>query len=81
MTCRLEPGRTHQIRIHLAEAGHALVGERVYNRGHSGPFISAPRLMLHAAELGFTHPESDRPLSFQRDPPEDFAAVLARLRS
>ncbi len=80
VSCRLETGRTHQIRIHLSEAGHPLAGERVYLRGFSGPIIAAPRLMLHAAELGFVHPETDRELRFHRDPPEDFAAVLARLR-
>ncbi len=78
--CRLETGRTHQIRIHLAEAGHPLVGEHVYIRGYKGPLIHAPRLMLHAAELGFLHPASDREMSFTMDPPEDFQQVLESLR-
>ncbi len=78
--CRLETGRTHQIRIHLAEAGHPLVGEHVYIRGYKGPLIPAPRLMLHAAELGFVHPASEREMSFTMDPPEDFQRVLESLR-
>ncbi|WP_234023251.1 RluA family pseudouridine synthase [Sorangium cellulosum] len=80
IACRLETGRTHQIRIHLAEAGHPLVGETVYVRDHRGPRIPAPRLMLHAAELGFDHPADDRPMRFQAPPPPDFDAVLERLR-
>ncbi len=78
--CRLETGRTHQIRIHLAEAGHPLVGERVYVRGFSGPVIAAPRLMLHACELGFEHPSSGKPLSFEEPLPDDMNAVLSALR-
>ncbi len=79
LRCRLETGRTHQIRIHLSEAGHPLAGERVYIRGYDGPRITAPRLMLHAAELGFDHPRTSKALLFQRPPPDDFAEVLARL--
>ncbi|WP_437967767.1 RluA family pseudouridine synthase [Sorangium sp. So ce260] len=80
VACRLETGRTHQIRIHLAEAGHPLVGEAVYVRDYRGPRIPAPRLMLHAAELGFDHPADDRPMRFQAPPPPDFDEVLERLR-
>lgn len=80
VACRLETGRTHQIRIHLSEAGHPLVGETVYIRGYKEPLIEAPRLMLHAAELGFEHPQTGEPVSFEMPPPEDFAAVLKRLR-
>lgn len=80
IACRLETGRTHQIRIHLAEAGHPLVGEHVYVREHKGPTIAAPRVMLHAAELGFDHPANERPMSFRMKPPEDFLQVLESLR-
>lgn len=80
VSCRLETGRTHQIRIHLSEAGHPLVGESVYIRDHEETEIRAPRLMLHAIELGFEHPTSGRRLFFRCDPPEDFQRVLARLR-
>ena len=80
IACKLETGRTHQIRIHLAESGHPIVGERVYVRHYRGPQIAAPRVMLHAAELGFAHPSNEREMSFEMDPPEDFERVLASLR-
>ena len=51
VACVLETGRTHQIRIHLSERGHPVLGERVYIRDFGGPEIPAPRVMLHAAEL------------------------------
>ena len=78
--CRLETGRQHQIRIHLAELGHPLAGESVYIRDYGGPRIEAPRAMLHARTLGFAHPRSGEPMQWTREPPEDFAAVLQRLR-
>jgi 23S rRNA pseudouridine1911/1915/1917 synthase len=77
--CRLETGRQHQIRIHLAELGHPLVGERVYFRDYSGPRIDAPRAMLHARTLGFTHPRSGESMRFEREPPEDFREMRERL--
>jgi len=79
--CRLETGRTHQIRIHLSEAGHPLLGERVYTRRYAGPVLEAPRVMLHATELGFLHPISGRAMHFTRPLPDDMSAVLRRLRS
>lgn len=78
--CRLETGRTHQIRIHLSEAGHPLLGERVYIRGYPGPLLDAPRLMLHAAELGFVHPSRGNELRFQSQLPPDISGVLEALR-
>lgn len=81
VACRLETGRTHQIRIHLSEAGHPIVGETVYVRNFAGPQISAPRLMLHAKELGFVHPRTNEMMVFEMEPPEDFQAVLAQRRS
>ncbi|MGN6104124.1 MAG: RluA family pseudouridine synthase [Kofleriaceae bacterium] len=79
---RLETGKTHQIRIHLAEAGHPLVGEQVYIRDHEQAgrrVIHAPRLMLHAATLGFEHPVTGARVELASQPPDDFAAVVARL--
>jgi len=78
--CRLETGRTHQIRIHLAESGHPLVGERVYVRSYTGPSIAAPRLMLHAFELGFSHPSTGAKLHFELETPGDMARVIRELR-
>ncbi len=80
VACRLETGRTHQIRIHLSEAGHPVVGERVYVRGYDAPLLPAPRLMLHARELGFLHPTTGEPVRWEHEPPEDFDATLRRLR-
>jgi 23S rRNA pseudouridine1911/1915/1917 synthase len=78
--CRLETGRQHQVRIHLAELGHPLVGETVYMRDYTGPRIDAPRTMLHARTLGFVHPRTGRKLAFEREAPADFTALLAVLR-
>ena len=77
--CRLETGRQHQIRIHLAELGHPLVGERVYIRDYRGAEIESPRPMLHARSLGFVHPRTGKPMFFEREPPADFEAMLERL--
>jgi 23S rRNA pseudouridine1911/1915/1917 synthase len=79
VACRLETGRTHQIRIHLSESGNPLVGERVYVRGFRGPLLEASRLMLHAAELGFVHPATGREMRWEQPLPEDMRSVLARL--
>jgi 23S rRNA pseudouridine1911/1915/1917 synthase len=76
VACRLETGRTHQIRIHLAEAGHPLVGERVYIRDFAGERLLAPRPMLHAAELGFVHPVKQAEMRFESALPDDFQAML-----
>ena len=78
--CRLETGRQHQVRIHMAELGHPLLGEDVYIRDFRGERIAAPRVMLHARELAFTHPATGREMSFTREPPEDFARLWERLR-
>jgi 23S rRNA pseudouridine1911/1915/1917 synthase len=80
VACQLETGRTHQIRIHLSEAGHPLVGERVYIRSYRGPLIEVPRLMLHAAELGFVHPATEREMRWELPTPDDMRAVIESLR-
>lgn len=77
--CRLETGRTHQIRIHLAEAGHPLLGERVYGPKRRPLDRGAARVMLHAFELGFIHPVSGRPLLFGSAMPADMQRVLTEL--
>lgn len=76
---RLETGKTHQIRIHLAEAGHPLVGEPVYIRDYRGNLLTSSRLMLHAATLGFEHPVTGEHISLSAPLPPDFTAVVDRL--
>jgi 23S rRNA pseudouridine1911/1915/1917 synthase len=75
--CRLETGRTHQIRVHLAAIGHSVVGDRDYG-GARAP-LPAPRPMLHAHRLAFAHPATGEPLSFTSPVPDDMATVLAGL--
>jgi len=82
--CRLETGRTHQVRIHLGEAGSPLCGETVYDRPLHGRPVpdqsDATRPMLHAARLGFVHPETGEATTWEVKPPADFAGLWARLR-
>jgi 23S rRNA pseudouridine1911/1915/1917 synthase len=77
LRCRLETGRTHQIRVHLAAIDHHVVGDGRY--GGKRRAIPAPRPMLHAAELAFVHPRTGAEVSFSAAIPEDMAAVLAGL--
>ena len=85
LVCQLETGRTHQIRIHLAEAGHPVCGEKVYNRRHDGIIIAdesgAPRLALHAIELGFVHPTTGKEMHWEMPLPPDLDRFLERIRS
>jgi 23S rRNA pseudouridine1911/1915/1917 synthase len=85
LECRLETGRTHQIRIHLAEAGHPVCGEKVYHqplfRKAATDKSGAPRQALHAAELGFEHPITGEPLRFVMRLPPDLARLVVRLRT
>jgi 23S rRNA pseudouridine1911/1915/1917 synthase len=82
--CRLQTGRTHQIRIHLAERGNPLCGEKVYNQPlYSKPMedrSGAPRVALHAAELGFVHPVSGEDVRFEMPMPRDLSQFIDRLR-
>jgi 23S rRNA pseudouridine1911/1915/1917 synthase len=77
LACRLETGRTHQIRVHLASIGHPLVGDPAYGR-KSGPAFA--RQALHAARLGLEHPVSGAAMAWSSPLPADFAALLATLR-
>src|SRR6185295_10217511 len=79
---RLETGRTHQIRIHLAGLGHPVAGDHQHGGETSRTFEPrAPRLALHAALLGFTHPATRERVRFERELPADLAHWIARLRA
>lgn len=82
--CRLETGRTHQIRIHLSEAGHPLCGDRVYRGPYPGPVMAdnsgAPRVALHAAELGFVHPITGEHIRHEMALPTEMVELIDRLR-
>jgi len=80
VACRIETGRTHQIRIHLSEAGHPIVGEKVYIRNYKDPIIPAYRVMLHAAELGFDHPRTGEKVGWTQALPQDFKNRLKSLQ-
>lgn len=84
LSCRLETGRTHQIRIHLSEAGHPVCGDKVYAKRFNGEVFDdkseAPRLALHATELGFTHPASGAQLHWDMPLPKDLQKFVERLR-
>jgi 23S rRNA pseudouridine1911/1915/1917 synthase len=91
VSCRLETGRTHQIRVHMAHVGHALVGDPVYGGRRRvseralGPDLAArvngfPRQALHAAWLAFVHPVTGEALRFAADLPDDMADLLDALR-
>jgi 23S rRNA pseudouridine1911/1915/1917 synthase len=74
---RIETGRTHQIRVHMAHLGHPVVGDTTYGRARHGlpDGLSIPRQMLHAHVLKIAHPRDARPLAFTAPPPADFLAA------
>lgn len=88
--CRLETGRTHQIRVHMAHVGHGLVGDQLYG-GRRKPSVAAlpagaaeavigfPRQALHAALLGFDHPVTGAAMVFEAPLPEDMRALLVKV--
>lgn len=78
--CQLETGRTHQIRIHLAEIGHPLVGEPLYTKGFSGEWLPCARTLLHAQYLSFEHPEFRKRQEFSVPAPIEFEAFLSTQR-
>ena len=89
LECRLLTGRTHQIRVHLAHIGHALIGDPVYGAragravaraGSLGAEIAAfPRQALHAGLLGFTHPATGERRRFESPLPDDMTRLIANL--
>lgn len=90
--CRLETGRTHQIRVHMSHIGHPLLGDQLYGSGFATKasrlpedareaLIALGRQALHAAVLGFEHPVTGEEMLFESDPPADFANLQAALAS
>ena len=78
---RIETGRTHQIRVHMAHIGHPIVGDAVYGRARKHTLPEKPeRQMLHAVRLAFNHPESGKRLSFEAPLFEDIGRLLQQLR-
>jgi len=82
--CRLETGRTHQVRVHMASIGHPLLGDPVYGRPRQGhrellKRLNFQRQALHAAELGFVHPVSKENLSFKSALPSDIQELFGAL--
>ena len=78
LTCRLETGRTHQIRVHLRAIGHPVVGDRAYDGGRPG--LDPGRPFLHAGRLRFRHPASGRPVQAEATLPPDLASILSLCR-
>jgi 23S rRNA pseudouridine1911/1915/1917 synthase len=89
--CRLETGRTHQIRVHLAHIGHPILGDAVYGAGFKSKsaqlseegriaLAQLGRQALHAFKLGFVHPVTGEALLFESAPPEDLSSLISILR-
>ena len=92
VTCRLETGRTHQIRVHVASIGHPVIGDRAYGAGFATKAAllpeparslaaSFPRQALHAWLLGFEHPETGEEMRFESPLPADMAALAGALKA
>ncbi len=86
VAARLETGRTHQVRVHLAHLGHPVLGDPLYGRHNRHLRVGTatyrfPRQMLHAARLGFTHPVTGVWLRFESEVPADMAAAVAWLEA
>ncbi|MBQ9139098.1 MAG: RluA family pseudouridine synthase, partial [Ruminococcus sp.] len=73
--CRLETGRTHQIRVHMAYIGNAVLGDDVYGK----PYKGIEGQCLHARKIGFIHPSTEKYMEFSSDLPDYFTAILNKL--
>ena len=78
LSCELETGRTHQIRVHMAYTGHALLGDTVYGAAKQ-PFDTEGQV-LHAGVLGFIHPTTKEYVEFKAELPEYFRTIIEKLR-
>ncbi len=83
--CRLETGRTHQVRVHMASIGHPLLGDPVYGRNRPEHrdvlrLLDFKRQALHAAHLGFVHPVTSAPMAFESKLPDDMQTLFSSLR-
>ena len=78
--CRLETGRTHQIRVHMSSLGHPVVGDTVYGRGRPLPAVDIQGVALHAARLAFVHPATQERMEFSAPLPARIARFLSLLR-
>jgi 23S rRNA pseudouridine1911/1915/1917 synthase len=92
VSCWLETGRTHQIRAHMAHIGHGLIGDPVYGRARKiaktafgfdtfEKLAAFPRQALHAAVLGFVHPNTDESMRFEVEMPQDMASLMHDLHN
>jgi len=81
LRCRLESGRTHQIRVHLDSIGHSLVGDPTYGARRRVAVLSFPRQALHAESLELSHPATRATVSWRAPMPADMQQLLATLRA
>lgn len=81
LTCHLETGRTHQIRVHLSAIGHPVVGDARYGGAGAGAAVGIDRPFLHACALRFDHPVTGEPIGFESELPADLRDALGRLEA
>ena len=80
ISCRLETGRTHQIRVHMSDMGHFIIGDMVYGKKTEKINIGFEGQCLHAVTLGFIHPVSGEKMLFESELPDYFSDILKKIR-